>query len=642
MLARALSHSYKSMSVANLGRSFSSLNDVFVKEIPSSKKTITENNFESYKSHLGYLIVPENQKYIVYDPLTGKNNIITGPKSKVFFSNRKVKQVDSSHIPIGKSVQIWKHDGSKQTKQGPCFFHITPDIAKYSIVDDIIIQDGQIGIVYTHDGKHDLCDGPTTISTDFDIKKVDIIKKCIVNENQYVRVTYNDMKFIDNIKDPIDIINNIVIEKVIEGPCTFVCDPSVKHFDIHDKIQAKNDEYIHIVYKNGTEEIKEGPLAMIRDFNMESVNVYKIPSASVNQYLKIQYKDGMEQIKHGPVSATYTSDIKDISTYDGIDLDGQEALIIYTAKHSNSQSQSEQITREIVRGPITWMPEATDVEGNHIRQWTHQFSVHGNTNKDAYSDANEIQIKVPGGLNFQKLRLVPSMMYVDTIDSRTKDDALLTIKSVVYYQIDDIECLLDNTFDFTADLINALSSCTNTFVNNHSFDSFKEDIYLLNGLENYTTLTKLAEKIGISVTNVVCNGYIAPRDIQVMQEKSLETHTRLNLERDEEHQKQELMDYKLKKETDRSNQEMELEKKQKTHELDMKQNTHDMELTKDRAMNDERMRIEEHETRQMKERSTVIDLTAVEVAKNTPAPSSRYEFVNAPKGAIKNELKIDD
>ena len=48
----------------------------------------------------------------------------------------------------------------------------------------------------------------------------------------------------------------------------------------------------------------------------------------------------------------------------------------------------------------------------------------------------------------------------------------------------------------------------------------------------------IQSEIGINVTKVVCNGYVAPPAIQDMQIQSLETQTKLSIQYEEEKQKQ--------------------------------------------------------------------------------------------------------
>jgi len=42
----------------------------------------------------------------------------------------------------------------------------------------------------------------------------------------------------------------------------------------------------------------------------------------------------------------------------------------------------------------------------------------------------------------------------------------------------------------------------------------------------------------------------------------------------------------------------------------------------------------------MIQRSTVVDLTAIEVAKHTIPSNKRYGFVNTPTGVVKNKLTV--
>ena len=354
----------------------------------------------------------------------------------------------------------------------------------------------------------------------------------------------------------------------------------------------------------------------------------------------------------------YDATMEKIDVKNGIELNGQESLVVYTAAPSDF---SNHVKRDIIQGPSVWMPSSLDEEGNRIRQWVHNFSVHGSSDREYGPDI--VNVKIPGALKFSKIRSVPSMMYVDTIDTRTNDDALLTVKSVVYYEISDINKLLDNTYDFTADLINSLSACTNQFVSTRSFNSFKDDIYELNSLDRYSILVDKGQEIGINVTKVVCNGYMAPEAIQDMQIQSLETQTRLSIEYEEEKQKQSLLDFTLSRETKRSEEKMNLEKAQQDHSLTLKHNeekamrdqidqNYKMENENQKRINDEMIRMKddetkqlrersENETRQIKERSTVLDLTAIEVARATAEPvEKRFEFINAPESAVKNELII--
>ena len=52
--------------------------------------------------------------------------------------------------------------------------------------------------------------------------------------------------------------------------------------------------------------------------------------------------------------------------------------------------------------------------------------------------------KVPKGLVFQKLWLMPDQMYHDVPDVRTADDAVLTIRLMIFFELLDIATMLED------------------------------------------------------------------------------------------------------------------------------------------------------------------------------------------------------
>jgi len=79
------------------------------------------------------------------------------------------------------------------------------------------------------------------------------------------------------------------------------------------------------------------------------------------------------------------------------------------------------------------MPQTTE--------WLHTFSWHGASQRDP-------TVKVPRGLQFTKLRLMADQMYYNIQSVRTKDDAVVTAKIMVFFKIVDLEKLLDSTRKF--------------------------------------------------------------------------------------------------------------------------------------------------------------------------------------------------
>src|SRR5256885_965219 len=123
----------------------------------------------------------------------------------------------------------------------------------------------------------------------------------------------------------------------------------------------------------------------------------------------------------------------------------------------------------IVAGPVLFVPAANE--------WLHPFSWHGADPKDP------LNRKVPHALKFVKLRVIPDKTYFDVQDVRTADDALLVVRLMIFFELVDVQTMLDQTHDPIADFINAVSADVVDFVAGRSFERFKEQTELLNRSE---------------------------------------------------------------------------------------------------------------------------------------------------------------
>jgi hypothetical protein len=153
--------------------------------------------------------------------------------------------------------------------------------------------------------------------------------------------------------------------------------------------------------------------------------------------------------------------------------------------------------------------------------------------------------KVPRGLVFQKLWLLPDQMYHDVSDVRTADDTVLTIRLMIFFELLDIERMLETSHDPIGDFVNAATSDVVDFTGRHDFDSFKRNTDKLNELETYRQLVDRAGQCGYRINKVVYRGYGAPQRLQQMHDQAIEARTRLQLERATERQSQELEDQRL-------------------------------------------------------------------------------------------------
>merc|ERR1712151_911767 len=195
---------------------------------------------------------------------------------------------------------------------------------------------------------------------------------------------------------------------------------------------------------------------------------------------------------------------------------------------------------------------------------------------------NGPQTKKPDALKFTKLRTAPGKVYYDVENVRTKDNALITIKLMIFFQYDNLEKMLDNTNDPFGDLINAVTADTIEWCAPKKFDEFLVATDQLNVLNTYPQLQSALSKIGMVTDKVVFRGYQAPASLQKMHDAAIEKRTALSLAREAEEEEQNLADYKLQKEKERCEKQHQLELDRLSHELDMDKKTKEAELNQKR------------------------------------------------------------
>jgi len=250
--------------------------------------------------------------------------------------------------------------------------------------------------------------------------------------------------------------------------------------------------------------------------------------AHPGEFLIVRFRDGRQEHRPGPAEVWFDPRIHlNISREDALQVAAREAVVVYSRAGEN-----EPVSRRIVYGPTLFVPAPGE--------WLHTFTWHG---ADGGSEGAH---KVAKGLIFQKLWLMPDQMYHDVSDVRTADDAVLTFRLMIFFELLDIERMLDTTHDPIGDFINAATSDVVDFTGRHSFESFKQNTSRLNDIETYRQLTSRAAQCGYRINKVVYRGYGAPDRLQAMHDQAIEARTRLQLERATEQQAQELEDYKLK------------------------------------------------------------------------------------------------
>lgn len=310
-----------------------------------------------------------------------------------------------------------------------------------------------------------------------------------------------------------------------------------------------------IWHANGSVRFVDGPRRMFL-FQQRRERLQRF-AAEPGEYLIVRYKDGATEHLPGPAAIWFDPVChRAIEQGNATKVDANEALVVY-------RREAGGVIRRIVRGPALFVPTP--------EEWVHDFSWHG-------TDGRQGNRKVPSALQFTKLRVIPDQMYFDVENVRTADDALVVIKVMVFFELTDIEKMLDQTHDPVADFINALSADTVDFVGGNDFDAFKGKTEALNRLETYPQLVQRAEKIGYRINKVVYRGYYASEKLQAMHDGAIECRTKLHLEAETERQAQELADMKLACELDRTVKRQQMEETETRHQTHLRQLQHEAKL----------------------------------------------------------------
>ena len=159
--------------------------------------------------------------------------------------------------------------------------------------------------------------------------------------------------------------------------------------------------------------------------NRLNVHAY-VAAHSETEYIEVRYVDGNSRIIHGPTSM-YRDPVehKTCSVKACISLTTSELLVVYREAPDGKSGESK-VTRELVRGPCLYKPLTCS-------EWTHKFSWHGHD-----PSGGELARKRPHALKFEKLQTAPSSTYFDVENVRTSDDALLTVRLMIFFQLSDV------------------------------------------------------------------------------------------------------------------------------------------------------------------------------------------------------------
>ena len=308
--------------------------------------------------------------------------------------------------------------------------------------------------------------------------------------------------------------------------------------------------------RSGKIEVVEGPRRFWSWGKTVRAMVHYV--AHPGEFLIVRFRDGRQEHLAGPDHCWFDPRVHmEIEKEEAVQISAKEAVVVY----SEGDSGAESVSRRLVHGPATFVPGPGE--------WLHTFRWHGPS-----PEVGGFQ-KVPGAMVFQKLWLMPDQMYHDVVDVRTADDAVLTIRLMLFYELTDIEQMLSATHDPIGDFVNAATSDVIDFVGRLTLDRFKAQTEALNRLETYRQLVDRAAQSGYRIDKIVYRGYGAPPALQRLHDEATQSRVRLQLERATEQQAQELEDFKLDRRLERASKEREQQGAQAAHELALAQQRRD-------------------------------------------------------------------
>lgn len=259
-------------------------------------------------------------------------------------------------------------------------------------------------------------------------------------------------------------------------------------------------------------------------------------------------------------------------------------------------------------GPVMHVPRADE--------WVHEFVWHG-------SKDNDKTVKVPGATRFTKLRTIPDQFYYNVREVRTRDEAVIVVKIMIFFELKDIIRMLEATHDPIGDFvrvfvdvggvanrriafanqINSASADVIAFTARLTYEEFLDRSKELNELTGYPQLMQRSAAMGYQVTKVVFRGIQASETLARMNNEAITARTSLRLQLETEEQAQKLADHKLQKEAERSKLRQQMEQEERHHKIDLERKQHEETMRQrrqeaagtaevQRVANEERLRVE--------------------------------------------------
>lgn len=387
------------------------------------------------------------------------------------------------------------------------------------------------------------------------------------------------------------------------------------------RLVVREGEAVTIYDTNGAQSVVVGPTALRPYFS--EVQVMERVTCDEQSYLVIDFLDGRKEHRRGP---TYIfrdpTQYSSVTVEKAILLEANQVLVVYT-------EHEHQVTRRLVRGPEVFIPQANE--------WLHKFSWHGTViagKKKGSITGMPDDKKTAHAVEFTKLRQLPDQMYYTVRDLRTSDDALLTLHIMIFFELVDIERMLDATNDPIADIINAANADVMTFGANRTYEQLLSESSGLSDNANYPLLETRMDNIGYILKKVVYRGYQTSSQLQSMQEQAISARTKLRLEGDTQRHEHQNSRLRLEANEEQAVHKFSIEQKEMEHKnmlmkmkadqlLEETRAKNELELSHLKAKNDERKRYLQHLVEMN------VDLTKYLCAEVSSKPTSHLLIENA-------------
>lgn len=284
-------------------------------------------------------------------------------------------------------------------------------------------------------------------------------------------------------------------------------------------------------------------------------------TADQTEYLVITKTDGSLEHIRGP-KQLWVDPVKhqSVKVMKGFRLEEMDAVVVNA---TGIGEKGMALSTRVVKGPTLLFPEPN--ESIQPFQW------HG-------EDPKHKTRLIPRGRVFMKLKTIPEQFYYNVHDVRTADDALITVKFMVFYQLTDVTKMLATTIDPIQDFMNALCSDTVVFGSSNTFEEILSKTAELGELATFPSLTSVAPEIGFRVDKVVYRGYQASETLQGMHNTAITERNNLKLRAEKEQQDIELTSHELDQETEMVKTSNTMELAAKEHEMTMSKQVFDAEL----------------------------------------------------------------